>query len=255
MVQARIRVNKPAQMCWRRKKMNKLYAVLTFLLVCITQMVWAGKPVMKLTLSVPGETAADVAGNLPAHKSNIWLPCGYATNEDGDDLISTASSVFKLDLEYFPEDEEAQPLETYLFAVNGDDVIWFERVTSGASGALPTVSVNNQLDTAATIAALQNGNPNVPLSKYRDITPGFAIETIKEAFLSGPLIITGLSTGNWTFFGILSKENSFVFNDPGTWVVWDVATMIVGKSWNAPKQQPLSTGGSSSVPDTCKTEL
>ncbi|MCL4757959.1 MAG: hypothetical protein KJZ96_06395 [Rhodocyclaceae bacterium] len=54
---------------------------------------------------------------------------------------------------------------------------------------------------------------------------------ITEVVLGGNTVLEGLPTGTWQAIAIIADSTEVDFDDPGTWLAWDVASFVLGKPW------------------------
>lgn len=54
---------------------------------------------------------------------------------------------------------------------------------------------------------------------------------ITEVVLGGNSVLEGLASGTWQAIGIVADAATVDFDDPETWLAWDVATFVLRKPW------------------------
>lgn len=54
---------------------------------------------------------------------------------------------------------------------------------------------------------------------------------ITETILGGNIVLEGLQAGLWMAVSIIADSATVDFDDPGTWLAWDVAPFVLRKPW------------------------
>lgn len=54
---------------------------------------------------------------------------------------------------------------------------------------------------------------------------------ITETILGGNIVLEGLQAGIWMAVSIIADSTTVDFDDPSTWLAWDVAPFVVRKPW------------------------
>lgn len=54
---------------------------------------------------------------------------------------------------------------------------------------------------------------------------------ITETILGGNIVLEGLQAGLWMAISIIADSTTVDFDDPSTWLAWDVAPFILRKPW------------------------
>jgi len=112
-------------------------------------------------------------------------------------------------------------LDVYVLFYNpgGENQFYSLSKTNLASG----VTVDAYPDVASLTAG---ADPYVPAGL------NFSSGSVTESLFGSFIIVDGLDTGTWQLIGILADPNNAIdFDNPGTWVAWDVQTVMFGMPW------------------------
>ena len=60
---------------------------------------------------------------------------------------------------------------------------------------------------------------------------------ITETVLGGNSVLEGLASGTWQAIAIVADGATVDFDDPETWLAWDVATFVLRKPWQGTSNQ------------------
>lgn len=97
----------------------------------------------------------------------------------------------------------------------------FFAITKG-NPITPTI-INPRINTAA----LNSNKATDPYIAAADILGG----AITEPVLGGNVRLEGLMAGTWQIVAIIADKTTVDFDDPATWLAWDVANFVTLKPW------------------------
>lgn len=168
--------------------------------------------------------------------TTVTLPKGSAGEKTPTGLplsmkISPCSDATKLDQVTFTVKYDAGKTDTD----KRDVYVIFHRLdATGAAGnekfyTLVKVFPGStaQLNARADVAALTAAATTDIYVKAANNLGGAITETV----LGGNIILEGLQAGMWSLVGIVADSTTVDFDDPATWLAWDVAPFLVRKPW------------------------
>lgn len=166
---------------------------------------------MKITATMPKGSAGEKP--LATQPSNTkFSPCSAT-------LVDAASFALA-----YNAGSLADVMDVYMFFFNPNaDGVTMPKYyavsrTSISSGGLALVARNTLADLDRT--------KDVYLAK--EANPGAAVA---ESLLGSFVSVDGITAGTWQLVGIVADRTSVNFDSPGTWLAWDVATVVLGKPW------------------------
>jgi hypothetical protein len=75
---------------------------------------------------------------------------------------------------------------------------------------------------------LEELTPATDMYMAKESNPGGAIT---ESLLSSFISVDGVPSGTWQLIGIVADRATLDFDNPNTWLAWDVATVMLRKPW------------------------
>ena len=174
--------------------------------------------------------------NAAAYGYKVSVVTSFPTGAAGKTLASTQPvgtklspcSTAKLDLitftlTYDAGNSVATLRDFYLIFYNPDlGANPFYTITRNAFGTGPVLTPR------ATPAAITAAAATDIYVKTAD-NPGAG--SLTETILGGFINLDGATTGTWQVVAIIADKATVNFDDPTTWVAWDVATVVFGKPW------------------------
>jgi hypothetical protein len=200
--------NKNIGMAGRLLTLGFLVIVLLFGMQKANAQTTAGAYAMKLVITMPkGSEGETLAKTMPTNTK--FSPCAATSKTDAVTFTATYNAVGAGGV------------------VDADVYVLFYN-PEGSIGSKYYSIVNRSILVArnSTTELTSNAATDIFLKKVDN--PG---GTITETVLGGFVTVTGLSAGTWQLVGIVAPAATVNFNDPTTWLAWDVATLVLRKPW------------------------
>jgi hypothetical protein len=209
---------------------NSLFAS-SLLAISLIADVEAAGPSIKVAISFPaGGAGLSNPKTLPS--STKISPCISSTQNDAAIFTVTYDAT---NLKSTPT-ARLDPLDLYVFFYNPDTIDATNKFYSISKAGMGTgIKVTPYAD-ATAIQAAYKASPST-LDPYLAGPVNFnttvATETLFGSAIRIDPTVAGslLNTGTWELIGILADPTTFHFQNPSTWVAWDVAVLMFGMPW------------------------
>ena len=112
--------------------------------------------------------------------------------------------------------------DVYFFLYHGDTKTFYsiKRSALGGAGTVITSYATAALLTAAAATDI-----------YVKAADNLGQGSYTETLLGSSVLVDGVATGTWQLIGIIAANATVNFNDPTTWLAWDVATVMFSQPW------------------------
>jgi hypothetical protein len=209
---------------------NSLFAS-SLLIISLIADVEAAGPSIKVAISFPtGSAGLSNPKTLPS--STKISPCINSTQNDAAIFTVTYNAT---NLKSTPT-APLSPLDLYVFFYNPEFISGTDSFYSISKAGMGTgIKVTPYAD-ATAIQAAYTASPST-LDPYLAGAVNFNTTVATEILFGSairidPTVVGSLlNTGTWQLIGILADPTTFHFQNPSTWVAWDVAVLMFGMPW------------------------